>query len=123
MTVNDVVAVGYADNFNEIIVDSNEAETTGVLNVAADPQDPTHYVVSADLDFSGTTLKLRFDGNAHGFSQSPDLYMEFDGKVFSKAEGYSGTVTVGLDGGMLIVDATNYNGLQVTYQGPCQISE
>ena len=185
LTVNDVIAVGYADNFNEILVDSNETETTGTLNVAADPDDPTHFVVSADLDFSGVTLKLRYDGNAisalveeevrneivydgdaypikeawvdmmpsvpavqtvslvtedgrrlgisvpldfmdgnaHGFSQSQDLYIEFDGKVFSKAEGYSGTVTVALDGYILTVDATNYEGLQAIYQGPYNISE
>lgn len=183
LTVSDVDAVGYADNFNELIVDSNETETAGTLNVAADHDDPTHYVVSADLNFAGTTLKLRFDGyaidadakeelrneiiyggktyavaeawvdmvpsipavqtvslitsdgqalrisvplefmdgNAHGFSQSPDLYIEFDGKTFSKAEGYSGTVTVGLEDDILSVEATNYEGLQVTYYGICQI--
>jgi hypothetical protein len=58
------------------------------------------------------------DGNAHGFSQSPDLYIEYDGKVYSKAKGYSGTVTVGRDGDTLRIDATNYDNLKITYEGP-----
>ncbi len=177
LDVSDVIAVGYADNFNETVVDSNETPTTGTLNVLNDPEDPARYIVSADLDFSGTTLKLRFDGttidanikevigneviyegktypiqgvsldmrseesiykvmmqtamgkltitlpvnfldgNAHGFSQSPDLYIEFDGKVFSKAEGYSGTVTIGVEGDVMHIDVTNYDNLEITYNG------
>ena len=177
LDVSDVIAVGYADNFNETVVDSNEIPTTGTLNVLNDPEDPARYIVSADLDFSGTTLKLRFDGttidanikevigneviydgktypiqgvmldmpsgesvckvmlrtamdeliitlpvnfldgNAHGFSQSPDLYIEFDGKVFSKAEGYSGTVTIGVEGDVMHIDVTNYDNLEITYNG------
>lgn len=179
MTVEDVVAVGYADNLNAIVVDSREVTTTGSLNVAADPDDERHYVVSADLDFNGTSLKLRFDGktydtekeeivenkviyqgetlkikkasidympdvegvyrvmittskddiiyislpvsfldgNAHGFSQSSDLYIEYKGVVYSKANGSSGTVTVGIDGNTLKVDATNYSNLQIIYVG------
>ena len=177
LDVGDVIAVGYADNFNETVVDSNEIPTTGTLNVLNDPEDPARYIVSADLDFSGTTLKLRFDGttidanikevigneviydgktypiqgvmldmpsgesvckvmlrtamgeliitlpvnfldgNAHGFSQSPDLYIEFDGKVFSKAEGYSGTVTIGVEGDVMHIDVTNYDNLEITYNG------
>jgi len=177
LDVSDVIAVGYADNFNETVVDSNEIPTTGTLNVLNDPEDPARYIVSADLDFSGTTLKLRFDGttidanikevigneviydgktypiqgvmldmpsgesvckvmlrtamgeliitlpvnfldgNAHGFSQSPDLYIEFDGKVFSKTEGYSGTVTIGVEGDVMHIDVTNYDNLEITYNG------
>ena len=177
LDVSDVIAVGYADNFNETVVDSNEIPTTGTLNILNDPEDPARYIVSADLDFSGTTLKLRFDGttidanikevigneviydgktypiqgvmldmpsgesvckvmlrtamgeliitlpvnfldgNAHGFSQSPDLYIEFDGKVFSKAEGYSGTVTIGVEGDVMHIDVTNYDNLEITYNG------
>lgn len=180
LTPKDLIAVGYADNFNELIVDSADVPTTGTVNVAADPDDPTHYIVSADLDFGGTTLEIRFDGNvadayakeeaaneviyegksypikevflntlpavdkaiyrvlliledgrllkitlpmdfldgnAHGFSQSSSLYMEFDGRTFSKAEGYSGTVTVKVEGDRIKVDATDYDCLKVTYEG------
>lgn len=177
LDVSDVIAVGYVDNINGLVVDSNEVPTTGTLNVLSDPENPAHYVVSADLDFSGTTLKLRFDGrtidanlvevigneiiyddntyaiqgvaldmpagdsvckvmlqsvkgeltitlpvdfldgNAHGFSQSPDLYIEFDGNVFSKANGYSGTVTVGIEDDVMHIDVTNYDNLKITYNG------
>lgn len=185
LSVSDVAVVGYADNFNEIVVDSNEVPTAGTLNVASDPDDPTHYIVSADLDFSGTSLKLRFDGsvidaaakeevrneiiyenksygikevwldmmpsvenvcsviivteggktmtinlpadfldgNAHGFSQSKYLSIEFDGKIFSKAEGYSGTVTVGTHGDVMTIEATNYDNLEITYVGPYETAE
>ena len=177
LDVSDVIAVGYVDNINGLVVDSNEIPTTGTLNVLSDPENPAHYVVSADLDFSGTTLKLRFDGrtidanlvevigneiiyddntyaiqgvsldmpagdsvckvmlqsvkgeltitlpvdfldgNAHGFSQSPDLYIEFDGNVFSKANGYSGTVIVGVEDDVMHLDVTNYDNLKITYNG------
>ena len=183
LSVSDLHSVGYVDNINGIVVDSGEVPTAGTVNVAADPTDPAHYVVAADLDFGGTTLKIRFDGktidadikevveseliydgkayeisevvlntmaaemtpvpmttvmvcledgrslnislpddfldgNAHGFSQSKYLYMEFDGKTYSKAEGYSGTVTIALDEDIIRIDATNYDNLKVTYEGP-----
>ena len=153
---------------------------TGTMNVAANPDDPAHYVVSVDLDFGGSTLKIRFDGqtldayatevlvnevvydgeslgikdvvldalpnaestytvmltterddvvnitlpmeyldgNAHGFSQSQYLYIEYGGKIYSKATGYSGTVTIGIKDGVMKVEATNYNDLEITYEGP-----
>ena len=58
------------------------------------------------------------DGNAHGFSQSPDLYIEYDGQVYSKANGYSGTVTVGKDENIIKIEATNYDNLKIIYEGP-----
>lgn len=181
LDVNDIVAVGYGDNFNEIYVDSREVSAKGSLKVFADPSDASHYQVSADITFGGTTLKLRYDGNAidagtkevvkneviyngetygitnvilnmqpdpvsltctvmiftergdmvkinlpvnfldgnaHGFSQSPDLYMDYDGQRYSKATGYSGTITVAEDGDTIRIDATNYDNLKITYEGP-----
>lgn len=179
LSPSDVVAVGYADNFNELIVDSNDVRTTGTIRVQSDPDNPAHYIVSADVDFAGSTLKLRYDGqtldanveevveneivyngnslgirnvmldrkqgagdvsyvmirterddvitisiptgfldgNAHGFSQSPDLYIEYDGVTYSKADGSSGTVTIGVSGDMIKIEATNYNNLEIIYEG------
>ena len=180
LDVNDIVAVGYGDNFNEIYVDSREVSAKGSLKFFADPADASHYQVSADITFGGTTLKLRYDGNAidagtkevvqneviyngetygitnvilnmqpdpvsltctvmifttrgdavkitlpvnfldgnaHGFSQSPDLYMDYDGQRYSKATGYSGTITVDEDGDTIRIDATNYDNLKITYEG------
>ena len=180
LTVEDVIAVGYADNINAKTVDSRAVPTTGSVNVASDSENPAHFTVSADLDFEGTTLQLRFDGNtrdanivevkeskiiydgkslsiknvaldrqtevegvyhvlitterddvilislpsnfldgnAHGFSQSPDLYIEYDGVVYSKAKGSSGTVSVGASNGSIKVEMTNYKNLEVLYEGP-----
>lgn len=181
LDVADIVAVGYGDNFNEIYVDSREVSARGSLKVQSDPADVSHYQVSADIMFGGTTLMLRYDGNAidagakevvkneviyegetygitdvilnlqpdpasltctvmisttrgdmvkitlpvnfldgnaHGFSQSANLYMEYDGHVYSKANGYSGTITVGEDGETIRIEATNYDNLQITYEGP-----
>ena len=185
LSVEDVIAVGYADNLTGLIVDSRDVPATGSINVASDSSDPSHFVVSADLDFEGVSLQLRFDGktrdanivqvkeskivyngkslgiknvaldrqtdaegvyhvvittekddairislpskfldgNAHGFSQSPDLYIEYDGVVYSKANGSSGTVTVGLDNNVLKVEATNYKNLEVLYEGPFENQE
>lgn len=180
LSVNDIVAVGYVDNFNEIIVDSRNVVTTGTLNILKDPENSDHYMVSADLCFDGVTLHLRFDGNtidanakevvkneviyegtsygitevwlnktpspdqntwtvmvvteteesvnitmpvsfldgnAHGFSQSKDLYIEYNGVTYSKAEGYSGTVTVGVEGDIIKINVTNYDNLEVIYEG------
>ena len=162
-------------------MDSREVSAKGSLRVFADPSDASHYQVSADITFGGTTLKLRYDGNAidagtkevvkneviyngetygitnvilnmqpdpvsltctvmiftergdmvkinlpvnfldgnaHGFSQSPDLYMDYDGQRYSKATGYSGTITVAEDGDTIRIDATNYDNLKITYEGP-----
>ena len=181
LDVNDIVAVGYGDNFNEIYVDSREVSAKGSLKVFADPSDASHYQVSADITFGGTTLKLRYDGNAidagtkevvkneviyngetygitnvilnmqpdpvsltctvmiftergdmvkinlpvnfldgnaHGFSQSSDLYIDYDGQRYCKATGYSGTITVAEDGDTIRIDATNYDNLKITYEGP-----
>ena len=179
LSVNDIVAAGYVDNVNSLVVDSNDTETTGILNVLADQDDPAHFVVSADLNLGGSTLKLRFDGtaidalvketvrneliyegqpyeieaayldmkqndsgtytlslktergdylritmpegffdgNAYGFSQSPDFYIEYDGQVYSKALGSSGTARVSLGEGTIEVEATNYENIEVTYVG------
>lgn len=180
LDVSDIVAVGYGDNFNEIYVDSREVVASGSLKVLSDPDNVAHYQVSADVTLGGTTLKLRYDGNAidagtkevvknevvyngksygitgvsldlqpkpegtcgvliatdrgdiiritlplnfldgnaHGFSQSPDLYIEYDGQVYSKASGYSGTVTVGKDENIIKIEATNYDNLKIIYEGP-----
>ena len=180
LSVSDLLAVGYVDNINGVIVDSGEVPVTGTVNVASDPDDPYHYVVAVDLDFNGSTLEIRFDGttvdadvkevvenefiyqdksygikgvsiglkpgtedvylvevrtgcedvltislpakfldgNAHGFSQSQDLYIEYDGAVYSKAAGSSGTVTVGISDGIMKLEATNYDNIQLVYEGP-----
>lgn len=64
-----------------------------------------------------------FDGNAHGFSQSPLLSVSYKGETFSKANGNSGTLTLGLDQDLLTLEVafTNYAGCDVAYSGSVTI--
>ena len=50
--------------------------------------------------------------------QDEYISIEYDGKVYSKATGSSGTVTIGVDGDRIKIEATNYKNLEVTYEGP-----
>lgn len=66
-----------------------------------------------------------FDGNARGFSQSPDLTVSYNDRTYSKANGDSGTLTVLLDEryGTLSVEFTNYKDLSLYYAGDVTIVE
>lgn len=70
-----------------------------------------------------TAPKGCFDGNARGFSQSKDLTVTYDGVTFSKANGYSGTITLGLDeeAGKLTAEFTNYAGFSLSFDGSVTI--
>jgi hypothetical protein len=94
---------------------------TGVsLDLQPKPEGTCGVLIATDRgDIIRITLPLNFlDGNAHGFSHSPDLYIEYDGQVYSKASGYSGTVTVGKDENIIKIEATNYDNLKIIYEGP-----
>ncbi len=66
-----------------------------------------------------TAPKVCFDGNARGFSQSADLSVTYDGTTFSKANGYSGTITLALDeeAGIFSAEFTNYAGFELSFEG------
>ncbi|MBO7188255.1 MAG: BACON domain-containing protein [Tidjanibacter sp.] len=70
-----------------------------------------------------TAPKGCFDGNARGFSQSADLTVTYDGTTFSKAQGYSGTITLALDEeeGSLSAEFTNYAGFELSFDGKVTI--
>lgn len=70
-----------------------------------------------------TMPRTFIDGNAHGFSQSPNMSIRYNDTIFSKATGSSGTVTVGIDGSAMTIEATNYNNLEISYEGPFRIKE
>lgn len=185
LSISDIECAGIVDNLNGTHKNSIDTKTSGTVTVLKDPDDPWHFTVMAELDFSGTTLEISFDGNAissevtevkesivtyegkkqtikevwldtmpnpedtrsvvilteegnevcltmprnfmdgnaHGFSQSPYMNIRYNDTVFSKADGYSGTVTVGIDGSTMTIEATNYKNLEVSYEGPFKISE
>ena len=107
---------------DEVIYDGETYGITDViLNLQPDPANLTCTVMiwTTRGDMVKITLPVNFlDGNAHGFSQSSNLYMEYDGHIYSKATGYSGTITVAEDGETIRIEATNYDNLKITYEGP-----
>ena len=185
LNVSDIKCAGFVNNLNGTHKSSIDTKTSGTVNVLKDPDDPWHFTVMAELDFSGTTLEISFDGNAistevtevkesvveydgkkqtikevwlntmpnpedtrsvvilteegndvcltmprnfidgnaHGFSQSPYMNIRYNDTIFSKATGYSGTVTVGIDGSTMTIEATNYKNLKIYYEGPFKVSE
>lgn len=185
LNVSDIKCAGFVNNLNGTHKSSIDTKTSGTVNVLKDPDDPWHFTVMAELDFSGTTLEISFDGNAistevtevkesvveydgkkqtikevwlntmpnpedtrsvvilteegndvcltmprnfidgnaHGFSQSPYMNIRYNDTIFSKATGYSGTVTVGIDGSTMTIEATNYKNLKISYEGPFKVSE
>lgn len=58
-------------------------------------------------------------GGTFGFSQDPAMSVEYDGVIYSKANGYSGTLTMHLDekAGIVETEFTNYKGLSFYYKG------
>ena len=176
LSISDIECAGIVNNLNETHKNSIDTKTSGTVTVLKDPDDPWHFTVMAELDFSGTTLEISFDGNAissevtevkesivtyegkkqtikevwldtmpnpedtrsvvilteegnevcltmprnfmdgnaHGFSQSPYMNIRYNDTVFSKADGYSGTVTVGIDGSTMTIEATNYKNLEIS---------
>lgn len=58
-------------------------------------------------------------GGTFGFSQDPAMSVEYDGVIYSKANGYSGTLTMYLDekAGIVETEFTNYKGLDFYYKG------
>lgn len=74
---------------------------------------------SSGKDLVLTAPKNAFGGNSYGFSQSADFTVSYDGKVYSKANGDSGTVTAEYKAQSqeLELDFTDYNQLNFNYIG------
>jgi hypothetical protein len=104
---------------NEVIYQGKSLGITSVA-VGSDQEGLYHLMIRTERDDAvRITLPTNFlDGNAHGFSQSQNLCIEYDGVVYSKANGSSGTVTAGIYGDSIRIEATNYNNLEVIYEGP-----
>lgn len=77
-------------------------------------------VKSEGEDFTITMPSSDFDGNMKGFSQfqkNPDFKVTYGENVYNKSTGASGTVTVGIEGETIHVEFTNYDDLEVFYEG------
>ena len=77
-------------------------------------------IESEGKDFTITMPSAAFDGNAKGFSQfknNPDVMVTYGENVYNYASGHSGTITVCINGENIHVEFTNYNDLQVLYEG------
>ncbi len=64
-------------------------------------------------------------GGILGFSQDKNMSVAYDGTTYSKANGYSGTITVHLDeeAGTVEIEFTNYSGLEFYYKGGYTVRE
>ncbi|MBO5805405.1 MAG: BACON domain-containing protein [Tidjanibacter sp.] len=81
-------------------------------------------LTTSDGDTAVATMpSAMFDGNARGFSQSPHLTVSYKGETFSKANGYSGTLSCKLnaDESSVAVTFTNYSGCDISYDGKATI--
>lgn len=100
-----------------------------IQDVSLDKTSNPEFTYSAIiLTEDGTEIRIKFplayiDGVAHGFSQSPYLTITYGEDIFSKATGYSGTVTIGTEGGTITIEATNYKNFEIFYQGPYKTIE
>lgn len=109
-----------------VIYDSKKQK---IQDVSLDKTSNPEFTYSAIiLTEDGTEIRIKFplayiDGVAHGFSQSPYLTITYGEDIFSKATGYSGTVTIGTEGGTITIEATNYKNFEIFYQGPYKIIE
>lgn len=63
-------------------------------------------------------------GGVFGFSQDKNMAVAYDGNVFSKANGFSGTLTMRLDetAGIVETEFTNYNGCEFYYFGEYELN-
>ena len=79
--------------------------------------------VTIDTEGEDVTITMpsaAFDGNAKGFSQfknNPDVKVTYGENTYNYGSGHSGTITVGINGENIHVEFTNYNDLQVLYEG------
>lgn len=99
-------------------------ESYSVLSATIAPLEGVEEVSEIVLTLEGggavrvTLPDTFFDGNAHGFSQSEYLTVEYNGEVMSKANGYSGTLTASLnEQGELSIEFTNYDNCELFYIG------
>lgn len=70
----------------------------------------------ADVSMSAALFQT---GGTFGFSQDSNMQVSYDGNVYSKANGYSGTLTVHLDesAGTVETEFTNYGDCRFYYSG------
>lgn len=100
-------------NGEELTIESAglvKKEEVWTLNLAVSNGKTASVTMSSDL-FA--------EGGVFGFSQDPDMSVEYDGKTYSKANGYSGTVTMHIDetNSMVETKFTNYKDLEFYYKG------
>jgi hypothetical protein len=83
------------------------------------------FAVEGGTTATVTTPSNFLDGNARGFSQSPNLTVSYGGETFSKANGNSGTVTALLNEEELTLELefTNYKNCEISYLGVVTIHQ
>lgn len=109
----EVIYDGTSYQISEVTLDKTVGEDLWTVTIKTTGEDVTITLPSS-----------AFDGNAWGFSQfqkNPEVMVKYGETVYNKASGASGTITVGIDGGTIRIEFTNYDNFEVLYEGPFTI--
>jgi hypothetical protein len=135
ITVNDVAyKVSYAGEClsvnlapevksNYLLCDGQEYALSSASLTKGDSVWSVEFTVSNGKNLVLTAPASFFDGSTYGFSQSANFTLTYDGVTYSKANGYSGSLTARFDaaGKILTAEFSNYDNLQFSYTGSVDV--
>lgn len=118
---NEFTCNGATESINSILVDKSDASIWNIYLSATKGLETVDDFVS-DWAFKITAPKEVFDGEPAGFSIYPEtLKFEYEGETWAYPD--SGTLTVSLDGDLLVLDFTTYGDVEGHYSGTAIIVE
>jgi len=110
---------------NYLLFDNKEYSISAATLTKGESVWSVEFVTSSGKNLLLTAPAKCFDGNTYGFSQSADLTLSYDGITYSKANGYSGSLTAEYDATnqSLTAEFSNYDNLQFSYAGSVTVVE
>lgn len=125
--VGECVSVDLAPEIksNYLLFDNKEYSISAATFTKGESVWSVEFVTSSGKNLLLTAPANYFDGNTYGFSQSADLTLSYDGVTYSKANGYSGSLTAEYDAAnqSLTAEFSNYDNLQFSYAGSVTVVE
>lgn len=110
---------------NYLLFDNKEYSISAATLTKGESVWSVEFVTSSGKSLLLTAPAKCFDGNTYGFSQSADLTLSYDGVTYSKANGYSGSLTAEYNAANqnLTAEFSNYDNLQFSYAGSVTVVE